>query len=460
MEIKNGSELFTAHLTSNQNIELLSNRVYQINLYGYVIPTLVTVTTALNSLVIIILTRPSMRSSNSVVLSALAISDTLTGLITLPFYLYMYTFGLWTQHIPYRWCFIHKICIDVLPTIFHTISVWLTLTLAIQRYIYLCHPMAAKGLCGVGRMRKVVMLVALLSFLFHSLTFFDTTFVPVPMKMTTEGCSEVFSQWAERSKHIYIPMYYWVRVLIIHLIPAVSLVILNSILIGVMKAATRRRRLLLIQNLNNEWRRVRETNITTCLLIVVIGLFLVVEIPMAIIMTVSLIQSEIREKILSDETQDFLTSLFKMLILTSYPLNFFIYVGMSKKFRSQAMGICGGHDTNCEKTITTRDRSSSALCRSLLNMTPEKCKVAPLSPVRRLSLISDDYSFSFTNYWVNSLNGGNTDTIKVKRPAPRISRSSSEPDNSKLKCTCNCDKCKITCIMASDPISPYLADCL
>ena len=30
------------------------------------------------------------------------------------------------------------------PQIFHTASNWLTLTLAVQRYIYVCHPASAK----------------------------------------------------------------------------------------------------------------------------------------------------------------------------------------------------------------------------------------------------------------------------------------------------------------------------
>lgn len=44
---------------------------------------------------------------------------------------------------------------DYFPTIFHTTSVWLTVALAAQRYIYVCYSVKAKHLCTVGNMAKV-----------------------------------------------------------------------------------------------------------------------------------------------------------------------------------------------------------------------------------------------------------------------------------------------------------------
>ena len=35
----------------------------------------------------------------------------------------------------------------VLPTIFHTTSIWLTVGLALQRYVYICHPVSARRFC-------------------------------------------------------------------------------------------------------------------------------------------------------------------------------------------------------------------------------------------------------------------------------------------------------------------------
>jgi hypothetical protein len=40
---------------------------------------------------------------------------------------------------------------EVIPALFHTASIWLTLALAIQRYIYVCHPPLARTWCTMER---------------------------------------------------------------------------------------------------------------------------------------------------------------------------------------------------------------------------------------------------------------------------------------------------------------------
>uniref|UniRef100_A0A183G058 PGAP2 factor n=1 Tax=Heligmosomoides polygyrus TaxID=6339 RepID=A0A183G058_HELPZ len=61
-----------------------------------------------------------------------------------PWFLYYYTFGgLYDDQehgLPDFWCKTHPYFAVHLPTIFHTAAIWLTVYLAIQRYIYVCLP--------------------------------------------------------------------------------------------------------------------------------------------------------------------------------------------------------------------------------------------------------------------------------------------------------------------------------
>ena len=49
--------------------------------------------------------------------------------------------------------------------IFHTGSNWLTLVLAVQRYIYVCHPQLAKVWCTQGQARLAVIATVSLAIL-------------------------------------------------------------------------------------------------------------------------------------------------------------------------------------------------------------------------------------------------------------------------------------------------------
>ncbi|XP_076089049.1 sex peptide receptor-like [Mytilus galloprovincialis] len=66
----------------------------------------------------------------------MAISDMCTGLCPLPLYIYFYSYGNYVEKIPINWCVVYFYFDQYFPTIFHTISIWLTTTLTIQRYIH------------------------------------------------------------------------------------------------------------------------------------------------------------------------------------------------------------------------------------------------------------------------------------------------------------------------------------
>ena len=73
-------------------------------------------------------------------------------------YIFAFTFG---GHASIQWshlsCFLFEFSLETTPQIFHTASNWLTLALAVQRYIYVCNPALAKQCCTIGYARMLVM---------------------------------------------------------------------------------------------------------------------------------------------------------------------------------------------------------------------------------------------------------------------------------------------------------------
>ena len=53
--------------------------------------------------------------------------------------------GWYEDWVPFSWCVPYLYTTEHLPTVFHTASVWLTVALAGQRYVHVCH--AGLGKC-------------------------------------------------------------------------------------------------------------------------------------------------------------------------------------------------------------------------------------------------------------------------------------------------------------------------
>jgi hypothetical protein len=88
---------------------------------------------------------------------------------------YIYTLGYDNSNFS-RWemGFTYEMMLETLPQIFHTASIWLTLALAMQRYIYVCHALAARSWCTMDRTRRAVALIFLFAFL-HQATRYEFT---------------------------------------------------------------------------------------------------------------------------------------------------------------------------------------------------------------------------------------------------------------------------------------------
>ena len=164
---------------------VLTYNEYTVAINGYVTPVLVLLTLVLNFCVCAVLVKPAMRSATNVLLVAMAISDTLTGIWPLPSNFYFYVGGHHEEWVPYKWCFAYFCLTDYLPTIFHTASVWLTMTLAAQRYISVCHSVRAMSLCSVNNALKAVAMIYVVTIASQLCRFLEADFVPIVVPSRT-----------------------------------------------------------------------------------------------------------------------------------------------------------------------------------------------------------------------------------------------------------------------------------
>lgn len=276
-------------------------------LQGYLSPILVFLTVINNTLVCIVLLKPHMRSPTNAILVAMALSDMFTGLFPVPVFLYFHATERYYEWVPINWCFVLGIFAMYIPTIFHTASIWLTMALAIQRYIYVCHSFKARTWCTIKNVISGTIAIYAIAILSQLTCFFESQPVETFRQSTLEPnktvatCIIEYRPWLRANLNLYYSAYYWFRVIFIHLIPCVSLVVMNALLIYAMKKAQQRRMQLLRQNKKSESRKLKESNCTTLMLVAVVGLFLLVEFPLGLLMVFVIIDKTFGIVIIEDE---------------------------------------------------------------------------------------------------------------------------------------------------------------
>ena len=218
-------------------------------LFGYVLPFLLALTLATNLLIVVVLSQAHMRTSTNLVLLAMAISDLLTILSPAPWYFYLYTLGHHQNAIyPPRNCYLFHCMHEVLPALFHTYSIWLTLLLAGQRlvnvnnicfsalifsilfysillfgvwaitnssiatrYIYVCHFSLARTWCTVPRVVRAIVFILIMAIVHQASRFCDRIFLTVRFirnDKVIEGCEFLTAAWVSRTHSMLITIHF------------------------------------------------------------------------------------------------------------------------------------------------------------------------------------------------------------------------------------------------------------
>ncbi|CAG2122865.1 unnamed protein product, partial [Medioppia subpectinata] len=175
----------------------------------------------------------------------MAIADLLTLLFPAPWYFYMYTLNNhWKILHPTYACYAYYYMIEVIPAFFHTASIWFTLLLAGQRYIYICHPTTARTWCTTPRVIRAICTIFLLALLHQITRFFDRQYVSVRFLLNDSpqtGCQILSSEWVADIEDYYYTSYYTFRIIFVHIGPCAALVVFNVLLLIALREANDKR---------------------------------------------------------------------------------------------------------------------------------------------------------------------------------------------------------------------------
>ncbi|CAL8091694.1 unnamed protein product [Calicophoron daubneyi] len=313
---------------------------------------------------IVVLTRPVMASSaTNYLLFWLAVADLLTMVIYVPclyhFYIVRPNPMQHPAFSPYqRWVEYQTVTVSGV-IIFHSQAIWITVLLAVFRYIHVGFPTNGPHLATKRRALIAVVITACLCVLFVLpnvvINYVDACLgppnTPTNNKSTnstvyyfvgsepSEENLDRFSIARLRTAQLHIANF-WLQAILLKIVPSFTLAVLTVLLINEMRNASKRRKILQQKDAKNHLRcllrdganreRIQQHNEsrTTALLLTILICFLTVEVPQGVLVICLHLIPDFHTNVYQPlgDFIDFIT-------LVNESINFVIYTSMSHQFR-------------------------------------------------------------------------------------------------------------------------------
>lgn len=300
---------------------------FEINTLGIVLPILVGLTTLSNVFVAgFFLTRKDRGKSTNLLFVSIAFSDTMTGITLLP-----NAFGVYAKNLTLmskETCNMYMLLRFYFSPVFHTVSVWQTVVLCIQRYLCVCHPFISGRICTFRNTFISIVVMYILAIVLHVYHLLDNKIGHLRCRWRTETpCKESC-------------MYLWFCVVLQHLLPCILLVVLT--LITILKLATAQKRVSTMAHRSRSANRSARDKIITYTAALIVVFFLLPEFPHGVYKLVFVIYKHSSGSIPAYYNH-IIISIYELFLTVSFCANFWIYCCMMRDFRRKLLELitCG-----------------------------------------------------------------------------------------------------------------------
>nr|KAG5685876.1 hypothetical protein BaRGS_021538 [Batillaria attramentaria] len=269
-----------------------------------------------NTLSLVVLNHRDMATSTNVYLSALAVSDSLKLLNDL-LYFVMLVISLTDPPAA------ETMMVNVYPyahyvfTVAVCVTAWLTVAVAVDRFVAVCYPSRATSLCTITRARAVCVTVFVTMLLLSVPSAFRYRMQVVHDRYQNITCMNVIMTELGKNKQIMTP-YTWTQNFMRGIIPVFILIYLNARIINVL----RKERI--------KGKKLSSRNRITLMLIAVIVVFIVCITPDAI-MSTFFGKGYVEEK---DNVVKGVREITDSLLALNSAINFILYCSLSIVFRN------------------------------------------------------------------------------------------------------------------------------
>ncbi|XP_069994886.1 G-protein coupled receptor dmsr-1-like [Penaeus vannamei] len=282
-----------------------------------------------NIINMVVLTRRSMVSPTNAILTALAIADLLVMVVYLPYTMHVYVWVPRAIESRFSWGWAVYVLFQAQSNqVFHTISIFLTVTLAVWRYIAIALPQNNASWCSMKNTQLVIVLTFLCSVICNIPNYLNIAII----QKEYDGAMLYFvgfSELALANGGLLKSINFWIYSVLMKLLPCVALTGLSIALIQELLLAAKRRAALMkratvARNANAQ----RQADRVTTMLLAILVLFLVSEVPQGILCLLAVIPDSGFFKCYQQ-----LGEMMDMLVLFNSAVNFLLYCAMSQQFR-------------------------------------------------------------------------------------------------------------------------------
>lgn len=275
-----------------------------------------------------VLTRRSMVSPTNAILTGLAVTDLLVMVEYIPYTMHQYMWQGRSLTSRYSWGWAVFVLFHAhFAQVFHTISIWLTVTLAVWRYIAIAFPQNNTTWCSMQRTHAVSIAAFFCSVICNIPNYLNFTISKIDHKGHTLYIVN-FSHLALAHGGFLKSINFWIYAVMLKLLPCGALTGLSFALIQELLRAARRRAQLMKNTSGRGADAEKQADRVTKMLLAILVLFLASEFPQGILGLLTVIPDSgffpCYQK---------LGEIMDMLVLFNSAINFLLYCAMSQQFR-------------------------------------------------------------------------------------------------------------------------------
>ncbi|XP_060082514.1 G-protein coupled receptor dmsr-1-like [Ylistrum balloti] len=292
---------------------------------------------------IVVLTRKNMITTTNIVLTWLAVTDSMKMLDYLPFVTYFYILKEddleYFSSRSYSWmCFL--LYHASFSIVCHTVAIWCTIVLAIMRFLIIWFPAKGSMWCS-HRRAKISIAVVYVSVVILCIPNYMMNTMTTHYKNVTDAHGNVYTDVTYHSSvrkegvfHVVSDINFYIQAILVKLVPCVTLTIFTVLLIYAMHKAYKKRMALKNQGKKEDADRHHEHNRTTGMLLAVVVLFLITELPQGMLTLLIIFIPSIQTSVYNP-----LGDVLDIVALCNNAINFVLYCSMSTLFRDTFVRI-------------------------------------------------------------------------------------------------------------------------
>ncbi|XP_037086088.1 sex peptide receptor-like [Pollicipes pollicipes] len=361
-EVTSNAQLFLEMMLKRLNLTLADwggrwLRDHYRPVHGYLALVVCIFGSIANLINIVVLTRKDMLSPTNAILTGLAIADIM---VTLEYIVFAYRHYISSE----KEMFSYSATLYVLfhahfTQIFHTIAIWMTVVLAVWRFLSIVHPHTVSRCCNMRRSLMYIAGAYLISPIICIPSYFTFALRRLPAadgtilyRIDISAAGRAYGGLLNRAN-------FWLYSVLIKLVPCLVLTYFSVRMIQVLLETKRRKQRLMSGCLtlsadHHLLKGTRQTDRTTWMLVAVLLLFLLTEFPQGIL---ALLSGILQDRFFRT-CYLHVGELLDILALTNSAVNFLVYCMMSKQFWAAFCGLLRLSDRAVPPPSRTR-RSAS-----------------------------------------------------------------------------------------------------